>query len=115
MINVKNGSVLNSVSYPTSWKCLFGIMHVRKLLSILLNLLGLCVVALLVYKLTAHTDDKYRIVKTKFGEVRGIRKTSLLKKAAFYSFKGIPYAKSPTGKLRFKVSFFSTFQRMSRT
>lgn len=52
-------------------------------------------------------DIEYKTVDTNNGKVRGIRKTSLIKEVNFYSFKGIPYAKSPTGELRFKVSFFS--------
>lgn len=55
----------------------------------------------------AKTDEKieYKTVDTNNGKIRGIRKTSLIKEVNFYSFKGIPYAKSPTGELRFKVSF----------
>lgn len=67
----------------------------------------------------AVADDinEYRIVETNTGQIRGIRKTSMLKKTDFYSFKGIPYAKAPIGHLRFKVSllhccsFFLTFFR----
>lgn len=47
---------------------------------------------------------KHRTVETKNGKIRGIRKKTLFKKVDYYSFKGIPYAKSPTGELRFKVS-----------
>lgn len=49
--------------------------------------------------------EEYRIVETNSGQIRGVRKTSFLKKVDYYSFKGIPYGKSPTGELRFKVSF----------
>lgn len=56
----------------------------------------------------AKTDEdiEYKTVDTNNGKVRGIRKTSLIKEVNFYSFKGIPYARSPTRELRFKVSFF---------
>lgn len=53
---------------------------------------------------TVAVTNEFRTVNTKLGQIRGIRKTSLLKQTDFYSFKGIPYAKSPTGELRFKVS-----------
>lgn len=49
--------------------------------------------------------DQYKIVETYSGEIRGIKKLTFLNKIPFYSFKGIPYAKAPTGDLRFKVRF----------
>lgn len=49
-------------------------------------------------------DDEHKIIKTKNGPIRGLRKITLLKKIPYYSFKGIPYAKPPIGDLRFKVS-----------
>lgn len=45
----------------------------------------------------------HKIVETNNGKVRGILKTTLIKNVDYYSFKGIPYAKSPTEQLRFKV------------
>lgn len=48
---------------------------------------------------------EHKLIETQNGKVRGVRKTSLFKNIDYYSFKGIPYAKSPIGKLRFKVSF----------
>lgn len=81
-------------------------MHSKKMLSILLNSLVICVLVLILYKHTARADDEFKLVETKFGGIRGVRKTSLLKNIPFYSFKGIPYAKSPTGDLRFKVMTF---------
>lgn len=50
-------------------------------------------------------SNDFRIVETKSGRVRGIRKQTLLNEVEYYSFKGIPYAKAPIGKLRFKVGF----------
>lgn len=47
--------------------------------------------------------DKYKIVETDSGPIRGVRNTTLLNGAIFYAFKGIPYAKAPIGDLRFKV------------
>lgn len=48
--------------------------------------------------------DEYKIVVTNDGAIRGLRKTTLIKKIDFYSFKGIPFAKPPVNDLRFKVS-----------
>lgn len=56
--------------------------------------------------------DKYRTVETKSGQIRGIRKTSMLKNTDFYSFRGIPYGKPPIGDLRFKVSSLSALIRI---
>lgn len=53
----------------------------------------------------SETSTNFKTIQTRNGKVRGIRKTTLIHKVVFYSFKGIPYAKSPTGELRFKVSF----------
>lgn len=52
---------------------------------------------------------KHKVIETNNGKVRGVRKTTLIQKMDFYSFKGIPYAKSPIGELRLKVSFFLDF------
>lgn len=51
---------------------------------------------------------KYPIVEISDGKVRG----TVLKNLDgedYYAFLGIPYAKPPIGKLRFKVSFLSCF------
>lgn len=56
--------------------------------------------------------DEYRTVETFSGRIRGVKKSSLLKNVEYYSFKGIPYGKSPTGELRFKVVFISYFACM---
>lgn len=45
------------------------------------------------------------VVGTNSGRVRGVFKQTLIEKVDYISFKGIPYAKSPTGDLRFEVSF----------
>lgn len=46
---------------------------------------------------------EYKVVETRNGKVVGIRNTTLLKGVDYYSFKGIPYAKAPTGDLRLRV------------
>lgn len=48
--------------------------------------------------------DQYKIVDTDNGRIRGIKSTTLLNGDPYYAFKGIPYAKPPTGNLRFKVT-----------
>lgn len=45
-----------------------------------------------------------QLVQTNSGAVRGKVLQTLRHKLTYYSFKGIPYAKVPTGDLRFKVS-----------
>lgn len=48
--------------------------------------------------------ERYKVVDTSSGQVRGLRKYTLLEHVPFYSFKGVPYAKPPLGELRFKVN-----------
>lgn len=53
---------------------------------------------------SAHeTNTDKSIVHTTYGSVRGILQSSERKHVDFYAFRGIPYAKSPIGDLRFKV------------
>lgn len=73
--------------------------------AVLVLVLGLILTVALIYAIGNKTADEYKIVKTIGGDVRGIRKTTLLKNVEFYSFKGIPYAKPPIDDLRFKVFF----------
>lgn len=46
-------------------------------------------------------------VTVKQGKINGKEQKSVLNEKTFYSFQGIPYAKSPIGELRFQVIFFS--------
>lgn len=62
-----------------------------------------CAVAI-VYIVSAESFDRYKIVDTTNGKIRGIKGTTLLNGGAFYSFRGIPYAKPPVADLRFKVT-----------
>lgn len=58
----------------------------------------------------SDNDVATQVVRTNNGDVRGHVLETIRHKTLYYSFKGIPYAKAPTGNLRFKVSAFS--QRM---
>lgn len=42
-------------------------------------------------------------VQTGNGQIRGSTRKTLLIQRPYLSFRGIPYAKAPTGELRFKV------------
>lgn len=61
----------------------------------------LCVVSLC----SIHTgaSDEYKLIETTHGVIRGKVATTLFKQRKYYSFRGIPYARSPVGPLRFKV------------
>lgn len=54
--------------------------------------------------ITSAAPDQHRIVETKYGQIRGFKRTSFLDKVDYYSYLGIPYAKAPLGQRRFKVS-----------
>lgn len=54
--------------------------------------------------ISSAAPDQYRIVETKYGQIRGLKRTTLLEKVDYYAFRGIPYAKAPIGPRRFKVS-----------
>lgn len=92
-------------------------MNYRTVLAIFVNSIVICLLVFLLYKLTAQPktkvveDGKYWTVETKLGQIRGIRKTSLLNNIDFYAFRGVPYAKSPTGELRFKVNIFNMLMK----
>lgn len=59
---------------------------------------------LFIFGIPSACPDQYRTIETKYGQIRGFKRTSLLEKVDFYSFLGIPYAKAPIDQLRFKVS-----------
>lgn len=58
----------------------------------------------LIFAIASAVPDQYRTIETKYGKIRGFKRTSLLEKVDFYSFLGIPYAKAPIDQRRFKVS-----------
>lgn len=70
-----------------------------KMFSVRLILFAIAVIC----AVNGISADQYRIIGTINGEVRGIKKSTLLRGVPFYSFKGIPYAKPPVDELRFKV------------
>lgn len=47
--------------------------------------------------------SEFRVIDTSDGAVRGVKNTTWWKNVDYYSFKGIPYAEKPIGRLRFKV------------
>lgn len=51
--------------------------------------------------MSAH---EYMVAETEGGQVIGVKKETCFKEE-YFSFQGIPYAKPPVGKLRFKVIF----------
>lgn len=61
------------------------------------------------FEVSQRTCDDFKVIETGDGAVRGVKETTFWKRVDYYSFKGIPYAKKPIGRLRFKVntSFFS--------
>lgn len=74
-------------------------------MNFLLNVfITLVVISIFGGNVKGDDTEQYKTVKTSNGPVRGILQTTLLNKSEYYGFKGIPYAKSPTGDLRFKVS-----------
>lgn len=52
---------------------------------------------------SVNSQDAHKVIETNSGLVRGQLEKTIWLKTPFYSFKGIPYAKPPIGKLRFKV------------
>lgn len=56
------------------------------------------------YAIHPNPDNERNVVTTESGRIRGYKLETLLDKRQFYSFKGIPFAKSPIGERRFKVN-----------
>lgn len=65
-----------------------------------------CVISIIVTSVVAKPNDLYEepVVITGLGRIRGSVLRSRLGEL-FYAFRGIRYAKPPTGDLRFRVSF----------
>lgn len=48
--------------------------------------------------------EEIRTVETTLGKIRGKRNITWINNEVYYSFQGIPYAKTPVGNLRLRVS-----------
>lgn len=70
------------------------------------NFWSVYVSIILFYTVLQVSEQCDRIVSTKYGPVKGITALSRLGRP-YLSFRGIPYAKPPIGKLRFKVNQFN--------
>lgn len=60
-----------------------------------------CLYLALFVVLQSCAFDKYPVVQTSSGPVRGQQLTTIFLKRSYYSFKGIPYAQTPSYDLRF--------------
>lgn len=60
------------------------------------------------FEISQIACGEFKVIETSDGAVRGVNHTTWWKKVDYYSFKGIPYAEKPIGKLRFKVIIRST-------
>jgi carboxylesterase type B len=47
------------------------------------------------------SSEDFPVIDTEYGPVKGIKSLSVLN-SEYFSFRGIPYMKSPLGKLRFR-------------
>lgn len=61
-------------------------------------------IIILAIKIGQNGCDGFKVIETGVGAVRGVKETTFWKRVDYYSFKGIPYAKKPIGKHRFKVN-----------
>lgn len=50
-----------------------------------------------------YATDKFVLVQTASGPIRGKSASTIFDNKLYYAFKGIPYAEPPIGNLRFKV------------
>jgi hypothetical protein len=57
----------------------------------------------LLFILGSLASESVPIVQIHEGAIRGTTLTSVRSNRTFFAFMGIPYAKPPTGDLRFKV------------
>ena len=75
-------------------------------MKLLLGVLALITLVVVVTLVTSKSIiiDSPRVNIPGQGAVLGSVAETLWTKQTFYSFRGIPYAESPSGELRFKVS-----------
>lgn len=79
------------------------IMYVKQ--NILQIKMRVLLIALVLVKLCFATDVETVKVQLEQGSLSGTVEKTLIKKQSYYTFRGIPYADPPTGKLRFKVRY----------
>lgn len=59
------------------------------------------------------SNQEFVVADTVNGQVKGVKKLSCLDEE-YISFQGIPFAKPPIGKLRFKVSAKNSYNLISQ-
>lgn len=74
--------------------------------------LQLSSIVLIVFFGECRATTQSVVVKTRSGPVQGSIRTTV-NSVEFGAFAGIPYAKPPVGKLRFKVQFHLIMSRMN--
>lgn len=58
---------------------------------------------LLLFVFTNVKCEDRTVVDTQSGKVRGLQEHSAINGVEFYSYKGVPFAQSPEGELRFRA------------
>lgn len=56
-----------------------------------------------VFLLNSINCEDFKVIQIESGKIKGVKQETIFKKTNFYSFRGIPYAKSPIGELRFEL------------
>lgn len=81
------------------------IMHqIQSMCASMCSIQLLLMVSMIVCDVISISHNDYKTIETNDGPVRGKLGITLLNNVSYHSFKGIPYAKPPTGNLRFKVN-----------
>lgn len=55
------------------------------------------------FLLNSINCENFKVIQIDSGQIKGVKQQSIFKQTQFYSFRGIPYAKSPIGELRFEL------------
>lgn len=64
-------------------------------------------ITLLIWSGEANNEDQFRVVHTRYGDIRGKQNVTLFNEKVYYSYRGIPYGKAPVNELRFKVGIYN--------
>lgn len=77
--------------------------------GLITNLILVAGLLILIVQITVADVATYNdnIVQIESGSIRGLEEKTIIDGKKFYSFRGIPYAKPPTGERRFKVCSYS--------